>query len=351
MMYDVLIIGAGQAGLSMGYFLKQSHLSFLTIDKEQEIGDVWRKRYDSLVLFTPKRYSSLPGLMMEGNVDEFPKRDEVVEYLKKYATTYSLPIKHGTEVISVEKTKNIFHVVTNRGELLAKQIVVATGPFQTPKIPEISQNLDKSIKQLHSSQYKNSNQLQDGAVLVIGGGNSGTQIAVELSKTREVYLSISQKLKFLPLTFASKSIFWWFDKLGILHANRDSFIAKKLQQQGDPVVGYELKESIQKGNVSLKPRTRNAEHSTIYFEDGDTIKVKNIIWATGFCLDYQWIKIKEAFDMQGNPKHKRGVTSVSGLYFLGLPWQHRRGSALLLGVGNDAKYLFQQIIENFEKSV
>lgn len=346
MIYDVLIIGAGQAGLSMGYFLKQSHLSFLIIDKEQEIGDVWRKRYDSLVLFTPKRYSSLPGLMMEGNVDEFPPKNEIVAYLKKYATTFSLPIKHGTEVIRVEKTKNIFHVVTNRGELLAKQIIVATGPFQTPKIPEISQNLDHSIKQLHSSQYKNSTQLQDGAVLVIGGGNSGTQIAVELSKSKEVYLSISQKLTFLPLTFASKSIFWWFDKLGILHANRDSFIAKKLQQQGDPIFGYELKELIRKGKVILKTRTKNAKHTIIYFEDGDTLKVKNIIWATGFYSNYHWLKIKEAFDKHGNPKHKRGVTSVSGLYFLGLPWQHRRGSALLLGVGNDAKYLCQQIIKN-----
>ncbi len=349
MVYDVIIIGAGQAGLSMGYFLKKSHLSFLILDKANVVGDVWRSRYDSLTLFTTRKYSSLPGLLLDGYQDGFPSRDEIADYLKRYADTFSLPIKHNMEVPNMLNNQGIFEIYTNcLQQYKAKKVVVATGPFQTPIIPSISRELDKSIIQLHSSEYQNITQLQDGAVLVVGGGNSGTQIAVELSEHKEVYLSVGQNLKFLPLKLFSKSIFWWFDKFGILNAKKDSIIGRKLQSQGDPIFGYELKGKIKEGNVSLKQRTTKIKDNIVFFEDNSSVIVKNIIWATGFNFYYEWIDIPDLLDIKGNPIHERGITNINGLYFLGLPWQHKRGSSLLLGVGEDAQYLFQHILKDSE---
>ncbi|MBM7649010.1 putative flavoprotein involved in K+ transport [Bacillus ectoiniformans] len=347
MEYDVLIIGGGQAGLVMGYYLSQSRVSFLIVDKEKAVGETWRSRYDSLILFTPRSYSSLPGLKLPGRQNEFPTRDDMVQYLETYATTFSLPIQHETEVLSLVKKEKQFEVQTNKGTFHAKQVIVATGPFQKPSIPDISKQADSAIIQMHSSQYKQPAQLQEGAVLVVGGGNSGTQIAVELAEKHDVYLSVGQKIRFLPITIASKSIFWLFDLLGLLNASRESFFGKKLQAQGDPIFGYELKEQLQKGTIKLKPRTKNIQKNEVFFEDNHSIKVSNIIWATGFFSDYQWMDIPELFDEKGKPIHQRGITQVEGLYFLGLPWQHRRGSSLLLGVGEDAKYLYQHIMKNY----
>ncbi|MEO2077288.1 MAG: NAD(P)/FAD-dependent oxidoreductase [Bacillus sp. (in: firmicutes)] len=344
-MYDVVVIGAGQAGLSMGYFLKQSSLSFIIVDSNNSAGDVWRNRYDSLVLFTPRSYSALPGLALKGDPSGFPTKDEIADYLERYAKTFDLPIKFSCVVQKVHKQNDTFIISTSDSNIKTKKVVIATGPFHTPRIPSFAEELPQQVVQLHSSEYKNPAQLNDGSVLVVGGGNSGTQIAVELSNHYETYLSIGQKIRFLPLNIAGKSIFWWFDKLDILHANRDSFIGKKVQRQPDPIFGFELKEKLREKKVTLKTRTKSIQQNEIQFEDLSTINVQNVIWATGFVADYSWIDIPNLLDHSGKPKHKRGVTEIEGLYFLGLPWQYRRGSALLLGVGEDAEFLYQQVNE------
>lgn len=197
--------------------------------------------------------------------------------------------------------------------------------------------------QLHSSEYKNRSQLNDGSVLVVGGGNSGAQIAVELSQHYETYISVGHKSRFLPLTIGDRSIFWWFEKIGLLNLNRNSFIGKIVQSQPDPIFGYELKEKIKNNRVKLKSRTKSIHQNKVQFDDHSTITVDNVIWATGFIQVYSWIDIPHLLDSNGNLKHNRGVTEVDGLYFLGMPWQHRRGSALLLGVGDDAAYLYKHI--------
>ncbi|MBS4196233.1 flavin-containing monooxygenase [Lederbergia citri] len=346
MVYDVVVIGGGQAGLAMGYYLRKTHLSFMILDSNESVGDAWRKRYDSLVLFTPRLYSSLPGLALDGDPSGFPTKNEIADYLERYAKTFNLPIQVKCKVTKVRKENNEYHIVTNDSKIKSKKVIIATGPFHTPRIPSFAKDLPKNVVQLHSSEYKNPSQLNRGSVLVVGGGNSGAQIAVELSDSHDTYLSIGHKIRFLPLSIGKKSFFWWCEKIGLLKANGDSFIGKKFKDKPDPIFGFELKERIKNNEVQLKTRTKSIKENVIQFEDLSTLKVQNVIWATGFNKDYSWIDIPNLFDGNGNIKHNRGITENTGLYFLGLPWQHRRGSALLLGVGDDAEYLAHHIESN-----
>jgi putative flavoprotein involved in K+ transport len=345
MIYDVIVIGAGQAGLSMGYYLKKGNSSFLILDNNERIGDVWRKRYDSLVLFTPRSFSSLHGLTLEGDPNRFPTKNEIADYLERYANTFDLPIKFNTEVKRITKHDKTFMIHTQNSILKAKKVVVATGAFHTPNIPSLSKEVSKEVVQLHSSQYKDPSQLNEGAVLVVGGGNSGTQIAVELSLSHNTYLSVGHPIHFLPLTFFNKSIFWWFDMMGILKFSSTSFVGRRIQKQGDPIFGYELKEKMKKNKVKLNGRTVSIQNNIVTFDDLTSLKINNIIWATGFTPNYSWIDIPNLVKLNSKVHHKRGVTNIEGLYFLGLPWQHRRGSALLFGVGDDAKYLYQEMVQ------
>ncbi|PWW28886.1 putative flavoprotein involved in K+ transport [Cytobacillus oceanisediminis] len=346
MVYDVLVIGAGQAGLSIGYFLKKTNLSYLLLDHGGEMGESWRKRYDSLKLFTPRSYSSLPGLSLKGDPNEYPTKDEVAEYLSQYAKTFSLPVKLQTMITKLDKEGDCFVLSTNQGEYRSKQVIVATGPFQQPKIPEFSKFLSDEVLQLHSSEYKNPDQLLSGTAVVVGGGNSGAQIAVELADHQDVYLSVGHKPRFLPQDFGGKSIFLWFDKMGILKANVHGKVGQMIKNKPDPIFGFELKLKLKDGGVQQKTKAVSANENQLIFEDQSIVKVRNVIWSTGFISDYSWIRIPSLFNEKGMPIHKRGVTAIRGLYFLGLPWQYRRGSALLQGIGVDAEYLVLQIINN-----
>jgi putative flavoprotein involved in K+ transport len=177
---------------------------------------------------------------------------------------------------------------------------------------------------------------------VVGGGNSGSQIAVELSHESKVFLSVGHRLRFLPQDIGNKSICWWFDKLGVYRASVHSKVGQFIKNKPDPIFGFELKQQIMNGNVILKPRLTSADKIHLFFDDGSSVEVSNVIWSTGFKSDYKWINIPHIMDVKGQPIHERGVTSIKGLYFLGLPWQSSRGSALLQGVGMDAEYLIKQ---------
>lgn len=342
-MYDTIVIGAGQAGLAVGYFLKQTKQKYVLFDKGNEAGDSWSKRYDSLILFTPRIYSSLPGMPLEGEEQGFPDKNEIAAYLKKYAERFEIPIQFHTEVINISKINGHFIIKTNQDEYQANNVVIATGAFQTPNIPSFAKNFSRDIHQLHSSEYRNPNGLNDGNVLVIGGGNSGAQIAVELSKDRETYLACNQNLKYLPMTIKNKSIFWWFDKTGILKARNNSALGKYLQQKGDPIFGFHLKKAIDKKEIMMKKGVIGSKQQQVVFEDASTLEVQNIIWATGYKTVFPWLRVEGVISEEGKIIHQRGVSSIKGLYFIGLPWQFRRGSALILGVGDDAEYIVKQI--------
>ncbi|GKV55794.1 hypothetical protein NCCP2222_17410 [Sporosarcina sp. NCCP-2222] len=192
---DILIIGAGQAGLAMGYYLQRYSKNFVILDQGTEVGEVWRRRYDSLQLFTPRMYSSLPGLALEGDPHGFPTKDEVADYLKRYAIEWSLPIQLQTKVLKLTRGSEGFCIETNRGAYWAGQVIIATGPFHTKRVPDYAKQVSTNTLQIHSSEYTNASQLNEGNVLVVGGGNSGAQIAVELAEKRNTFLAVSKPLR------------------------------------------------------------------------------------------------------------------------------------------------------------
>ncbi|WP_339148800.1 MULTISPECIES: NAD(P)/FAD-dependent oxidoreductase [unclassified Sutcliffiella] len=339
--YQVVIIGAGQAGLSMGYYLKKEGIPFIILDGNERVGDSWRKRYQSLVLFTPRRYSSLPGLPLSGEPEGFPTKDELGEYLLKYVSHFDLPIKNNVQVQSLTKMNGTFQMITNQGDISATNVIVATGAFQKPYIPQIFESQDNLPSQLHSSEYSSPKDMNGDSVLVVGGGNSGAQIAVELAKEKQVTIAVSHRFKFLPLKFLGRSIFSWLERTGLLFAGVDTPKGMWFQKQSDPIFGKELKAYLKNGKVKLKPRVSMVDGNKVKFEDDTNQEFDSIVWSTGFIPAYDCININGVMGVDGKPIHKRGVTNISGLYFLGLPWQYTRGSGLICGVGRDAKYLME----------
>ncbi|HHT7237285.1 MULTISPECIES: flavin-containing monooxygenase [Bacillus] len=342
-MKDIIIVGAGQAGLTIGYYLKQAGYSFLLLEAGNRIGDSWRNRYDSLQLFTPREYSSLPGMILKGEGNEFPSKDEIATYLEEYATYFKLPVQLQTEVLKIKKEKEIFELHTPTEILHSKKVIIASGGFQQPFIPSFSEHLSSHMFQIHSSQYISSSQIPKGKVLVVGGGNSGMQIAVELAKTHEVTMSISHPLTFLPLHLFRKSIFNWLEKISLLYAEINTKRGRWFQKRKDPIFGFEGKELIRNGAIKLQKKVVSASGNNIMFQNGDTYSTESVIWSTGFMQDYKWIEIEKAVNEKGFPNHVKGISPVKGLYYIGLPWQSQRGSALICGVGKDAAYLLSEI--------
>ncbi|WP_251637478.1 NAD(P)/FAD-dependent oxidoreductase [Sporosarcina sp. NCCP-2716] len=343
--YEVIIIGAGQAGIAMSYQLKQKGVeNQLVIDAHMRIGDSWRNRYKSLVLFTPKSFSGLPGLKMKGNPNSYPTKNEIADYLEDYVAHFKLPCRMGTLVTGIEKKNGLFNVFTEEEELQSRKVFIASGAFQKPFIPPVIKNEGSAVSHIHSSLYIEPKSLRSGSVLVVGGGNSGAQIAVELSTDREdVTLALSYPPTYLPLRVLGKSIFYWLEKLQLLYAGADTVRGRQFKKSNDPIFGTELKCAVKEQKVKTKPRVTEVSGDRVTFSDGSTLKVNNIIWATGFVPAYEMIRIDGAIDKKDKPLHNRGVSPIDGLYYIGLPWQYNRGSGLVCGVGRDAKYLADKI--------
>ncbi len=347
--YDVVIIGAGQAGLVMGYYLQRAGVPYVILGKEQRIGDVWRNRYDSLVLFTPRWMSQLPGNVRKPslNPNGYAHKDEIADELEAYAGDLNLNVQLNTEVTRLTKVNEQFVVETNKGSMKVPNVVIATGPFQQANIPGFARHLSGTdVFQVHTSRYKNSIQLQAGNVLIVGCGNSGAQIAIELAEHREVHVSTGQAITFVPQEILGKSIFWWFKKLGLYRAHVNTRIGKRISRRPDPVIGTGLKTLIKNHKIMVRPRTIKADHDKVIFIDGTELQVSNIIWATGYTSDYSWLDIHGAINEYEKPVHNRGVSKEKGLFFLGLPWQYSRGSALIGGVAADAEYIIHHIVTN-----
>lgn len=341
--YDVIIIGGGQAGLAMGYELARRNLSFVILDAGARTGDVWRKRWDSLTLFTPARYSALPGLAFPADPDHMPRKDEVADYLEQYARHMSLPIRHGENVTRLEHVSEwkgfIVHTTANSYE--ADQVVVATGPFHNPAVPEFGRALGAGVMQVHSSNYRNPAHLPDGDVLVVGSGNSGVQIAAELARTRRTWLSVGENLPTLPDRVLRRSVFWWLEHTGAMNVSVKSRLGRRASQR-EFLIGRSVQQTKREDGVRVVGRARGVEGNVVFTNDGAAIEVAAVVWATGFRQDYGWIAAP-AVDEQGRALHQRGISPVRGLFFLGLPWLHTRGSALLGWVGQDAGWLASQL--------
>ena len=339
--HDVVVVGGGQAGLAIGYFLAQHGCDFTILDAADKPAAAWRDRWDSLRLFTPARYSALPGLAFPGDPDRYPTRDEVADYLTGYAAHFELPVELGSRVESIHRAGHAYGVDVGDRTYEADQVVVATGPFQAPRVPPIAERLCAEVTQLHSRAYRSPDAIPSGRVLVVGGGNTGFQIAEELSGSHDVHLAIGSRQMPLPQQVLGRDLFWYLEATGLMTQSVDSRIGRRMAGR-DTLIGSSPRRLRRRHAVTLHGRAVAADGSTVRFDDGSGLDVGTVVWATGFGADLSWVDVP-VFDDRGNLVHTRGLTESPGLYFLGLTFQHTRGSALLGWVKYDAEYLAQEI--------
>ena len=345
---EVAVIGAGQAGLALGSVLERQGRRFVILERAGEIAPAWRERWDSLTLFTPRRYSALPWVPFPGDPDGYPTRDEVIAYLDRYAESFELPVELSSEVKKLDHGENgRFRLELDDRTITADQVVVATGPFQTPYVPALAEQLGREVVQLHAARYRRPQGLP-WTVLVVGGGNTGFQIAKELSVTHQVVLSVGSRQKPLPQRVLGRDLFWWLTKARILDVTVGSRLGRRLSTR-DTLIGSSPRELEDRYGVELRPRTVGAEGRTVRFEDDSELDVDAVVWATGYRPDYSWIDLP-VFAEDGRLRYRRGVTDVPGLYFLGLTWQHTRGSALIGWVKDDAMFIAEQIRHRQERA-
>jgi putative flavoprotein involved in K+ transport len=334
----VVVVGGGQAGLAAGYYLAQAGVDFVILDAEERVGDVWRRRWDSLNLFSVAGYSALPGLAFPGDPERFPGKDEVADYVETYAETFDLPVQPRTTVTSLASADGGYRLDTNSGGYGADQVIVATGAYQRPRVPAFAGRLGQDVAQIHASEYRRPQQVATGDVLVVGAANSGAQIAEDLAPSHQTYLSRGAKIPHMPLRILGKGLHWWGDHLGLIAAPLDSWRGRT--QRGDMLIGTSLRQLAHRG-VNLVGRAVGADGRTVHFADGRTLEPATIVWATGFRSDYSWIHLP-VLDAAGLPIHRRGVTESPGLYFLGMHNQYSRGSSLLGFVRHDAEFIVDQ---------
>jgi putative flavoprotein involved in K+ transport len=344
--YELVVIGGGQAGLAAGYWLSQHDIDFAILDGNARVGDAWRQRWDSLRLFTPARYSALPGMPFPAAPYHLPNKNEVADYLEWYAKVFELPVRNGVRVSGVQRSEWGFEIETNDVRFEAENVVVATGPFHTPHIPAFAAELDPNITQLHSSQYRGPSQLRPGGVLVVGAGNSGAQIALEIAQTREVTLA-GRSVGTLRRRVLGRDVFDWLSWT-VMRFVADTPLGRRIRRNvltsSDALIGM-TEGDLNRAGVRRTGRVDGVREGLPTI-DGSTLDVTNVIWSTGFRPDFRWIDFP-IFNNDGFPQHTRGVTTVPGLYFLGLRFLHRLNSSLLGGVGADAKHVADVIAARY----
>jgi putative flavoprotein involved in K+ transport len=340
--HEVVVVGGGQAGLAVGYHLRQAGVDFAIVDAGTEIGQVWSSRWDSLRLFTPAQYASLPGLPFPAEPGTYPAKDDVAGYLVAYVERFDLPVRLDSRVATLEREGAGFVLTLASGDRInARQVVVATGPYSVPFVPGLSADL--TVPQLHTSAYRGPTQLPPGRVLVVGGGNSGFQIAAELVQAgRAVELSEGSRNLCVPQRPLGRDLFSWLDGLGLLRVTADSRIGGRMKARNQPVIGSSRTDLRRRG-VAFRPRVTGASGSTVRFANGESTDVDAVLWATGYRIDDSWVRIPDALD-DGRLVQRRGVSPVPGLYTVGRLWQHTQGSALLGFVQYDAAWLAGQVV-------
>jgi putative flavoprotein involved in K+ transport len=343
--FGTIVVGGGQAALAAGHHLADRDVDFVMLSDESRVGDNWRKRWDSLRLFTPARYSSLPGMPFPAAPHHLADKDEVADYLERYAERFDLPLRLATRAEAVAWNGEHFEVSVNGGasRLEADNVVVATGPFQRPRVPDVSTQLSQHIQQIHSSAYRNPFELPDGPVLVVGAGNSGAQIALEVARYRKTWLA-GRDTGHVPRRILGRDVFDWAWPM-MTRFTRETRLGRRLQERagrgGDALIGIPEHQLSAAGVVRVGRVTE--ERGGMPVCDGEVIQPAVIIWCTGFRAAYSWIRLP-VFDADGLPRHTRGVvTEVPGLYFLGLRFQHRMSSSLVGGVGADAAFIAERV--------
>jgi putative flavoprotein involved in K+ transport len=350
---ETVVIGGSQAGLAVGYYLKRHRLPFVIVDENDRVGDAWRNRWDTLRLFTPARYDGLPGMPFPGASSAYPSKDEVADYLETYAREFALPIRTGLKVDRLSSAGDRFEVFCREEVLMAENVVVATGAFHHPRVPAFASGLQRDIVQLHSSRYRNRSQLREGGVLVVGAGNSGAEIALELAGHHQIWLSgpdtgqepvgagsVAHRSLLTPIMWLIATRLTLRTALG--RRLRDHFLDPP---RGIPLGRVRRKDIIAAG-IERVGRTTGLRDGYPLLEDGRVLSVSNVIWCTGYTPDFSWIDLPFA-SRRGWPVQNRGIVeSVPGLYFMGLLFLYSLSSALLGGVGRDAEHIVDHIAAN-----
>ncbi|UKA62654.1 flavin-containing monooxygenase [Arthrobacter sp. FW306-04-A] len=337
---DTAVIGAGQAGLATGFHLKKQGQDFLILDSYARTGDVWRNRWDSLRLFTPAQHDSLPGMPFPAKRDTFPSKDAMAEYLEAYASNWNLPVRHGVQVTGIERDDGRYRIHSSSGPILATNVVVATGPNARPRIPAFTEALDPDIHQLHGAEYANPDSVPPGDVLVVGSGTSGVEIALELASSHRTYIAGTPPFHVPgPVTRYAGGLWWLF-----IHnvMTRSTPIGRKVAvgftKHGAPLIRASTKE-LGVAGVTRLPRMTGTHGGRPLLDDGQTLPVSTVIWATGYQPDFAWIQGLPA-DEDGWPLTCRGaVEQLPGLFFVGMPFQYGLTSGLVGGVGRDAEHV------------
>jgi len=351
--YQTVVIGAGQAGLSVGYYLKKGGQSFVVLDAGERIGDSWRKRWDSLRLYSPAMRDGLPGMPFPAPRTSYPTKDEMGDYLEAYAARFELPVRSGAAVETLTMENGCYVANAGRERFEAENVVVATGVFKRPYTPEFAGELDPSITQLHSNDYRNLSQLQDGPVLVVGAAHSGSDIAHEASAAHEVILSGTDTGQ-IPVPIESRRGRIGFRVLAFVGAhllNADTPMGRKMRPHvrhgGGPLLRYRRQDLLAAGVERVLARTVGVEHGLPVLDDGRVLDVRNVVWCTGYRPDFGWIRFPFELGEDGFPVQYRGVAASSpGLYFTGLPFLHSFASMLIAGSGRDAKRVARHILND-----
>jgi putative flavoprotein involved in K+ transport len=346
--FESIVIGGGQAGLAVGYYLKKRGRSFVILDANERIGGSWRTRtWNSLRLFTPARYDGLPGWSFPASGWSYPTARETADYLEAYAARFDLPVQTGMTVDRLAKNGDRYVVECGERRFEADQVVVATGFYGKPSVPDFASELDPSIVQMHSSEYRDPSQLRPGGVLLVGAGNSGADIGMEVSATHRTWLSGRDKgqVPFRVETRKSRFILpvLWFVASHVLTVKTP--LGRKVRphvlSDGAPLIRVKS-EDLEAAGVERVAKTVGVRDGLPVLEDGRTTEVANVIWCTGFRQDFSWIEVP-VFGEDSEPMHEHGVASEPGLYFVGLDFLYSFVSENVGGVGRDARHIARHI--------
>ena len=349
--YETVVIGGGQAGLAAGYYLKQAGHSFVTLEGHERVGDSWRTRWDSLKLYSPASRDGLPGLRFPAPRTSYPTAREMGDYLEHYAAYWDLPVRTGIHVDSVTKEGGRYVTHADGLSFESDQVVLATGVFRKPHVPTFAEELDASITQLHSHDYRNLSQLQDGPVLVVGASHSGSDIAFEASTRHDVVLS-GKDTGQLPAPVESRRgrmlfrlLFFAGTHVLTVDTPPGRKVKPHIRHGGGPLLRYRRKDLRSAGVERVLARTIGVERGLPKLDDGTVVDVRNVVWCTGFRPDYSWIRFPFELGEDGYPVQYRGVVSSSpGLYVVGLPFLHSFASMLIGGAGRDAERVARHIL-------